>query len=398
MRVCSLAAASGLALTVWLTIVAAPVAAQAPSGFNPAKPFAGVTKAGDWVNRFKPGQPHLVAGDPFGNMTAGEFWRTSWQGQNIDHPERTPASIKGSGGTGVVIRSPYPYKSAQEQYEAWLAAAHGGTKHTAATLPDWSGDWQGSANGVLGYNARLSDTYPAVTTAYQGRYLSILRGEWEGGHQWWPAAFCLPDAFSRFYVEGGVWHFMHDQKMVVVTEDRSENGTRYIYTDGRGFLPENLRFPQWYGQSQGFWDGDELVVWTNQIKPWAMTHGLPEYSDQLEIVERIKRVGDEMLIDITLYDPKVFAFPWHDTATLHPVKDWTTTPSTWTECASTNNVYMNAKGELAEHAPTEPGYLDVSDPEPWLTSYKTWDASHKDLAAHWKPIFDQAAAALSAKK
>ena len=405
MKVLGLGGPVGLGLAACLVLGTAPASAApaapaaAPLGpFDPAKPFAGVTKAGDYTRRFKPGQPDVVAGDPFGNLTAGEFWRGSWQGQNIDHPERAPSTVKGSGGYGVTIKSPYPYKTAEEHWKAWLAAAHGGTKHTAADLPDWSGDWQGGANGLLAYNAKISDVYLSVASAYRTRYMSMLRGEWEGGHQWWPAAFCLPDAFSRVYDGGGVWHFMHDPKMVLVIEDRPENASRYLYTDGRGFLPVEKRFPQWYGQSQAIWDGDELMVWTNQIHPWSMTHGLPEYSDQLEIIERFKRIGDEIEVDITLYDPKVFAFPWHDTATFHLVKDWTTTPSTWTECASTNNVYMNAKGELAEHSPGEVGYLDVSDPEPWLTAYKLWDANHKDEVAHWKPIFDKAAAALDAKK
>ena len=389
---------AGMAWTVaaaaLLTVWSGPVSAQAPAPFNPAKPFAGVTKAGDFVKRFRSGKPDIVAGDPFGNMTSTEFSRGASVGQNLDQLGRTPKSVKGSGGQGVSIRTPYPYKSAAEHYAAWRAAAG----PAPAALPDWSGDWQGESNGVTGYYAKLSDVYLAVAPAYRKRFLTMLRGEWEGGHSWWPAGFCLPDAFSRLYVQDGNWHFMHDSKMVIVTQDRPENTTRYIYTDGRGHLPENLRFPQWYGQSQGFWDGDELVVWTNQVKGWAMTHGLPQYSDDLELIERYKRIGDEMLIDITLYDPQVFAYPWHDTATFHLFKDWTQNPSTWTDCVSTNNVYLNAKGELVEHAPGELGYRDISDPEPWFTAYKLWDENHKDLADHWKPVFDEAGAQLDARK
>src|SRR5688500_10076989 len=39
------------------------------------------------------------------------------------------------------IDSPYPYKTSQEHFEALRRAANGGTKHTAATLPDWTGYW-----------------------------------------------------------------------------------------------------------------------------------------------------------------------------------------------------------------------------------------------------------------
>ena len=81
MRISGLAAASGLVLAAALVLaVGGPASAQLPPNFNPAKPFAGVAKAEDYVKYFKPGAPHVVPGDAFGNMTSGEFWRTSWQG------------------------------------------------------------------------------------------------------------------------------------------------------------------------------------------------------------------------------------------------------------------------------------------------------------------------------
>ena len=102
---------------------------------------------------------------------------------------------------------------------------------------------------------------------------------------------------------------MMDPTIVLIDKDRPNSETRYVYTDGRGFLPESHRFPMWYGESQGFWDGEELIIWTKSFKPWVMTHALPEYSDKLEVIERVKRIGDQILVDITLYDPEAFAFP-----------------------------------------------------------------------------------------
>ncbi len=268
-----------------------------------------------------------------------------------------------------------------------MTAAHGGTQHTQATLPDWTGDWQGASVGVLEGTARISDVVNAVSDEYKPRYLNLLRGEWEGGHQWWPAQFCLPEGFGRLFWIAGTRHFMPDTHMVLINEDRPENATRYIYTDGRGFLPPDKAFPSWYGESEGFWDGDELIVYTKNIKAWAITHGLPEYSDQLQAVERIKRFGNEMLDDITLYDPKAFAFPWHDIAVYKKLKDWTVAPATWSDCVSTNNIYMDAKGVLQERVPGEAGYNDLSDPRPWATAYELWDSAHRQEAAKWKTIF-----------
>ena len=104
-----------------------------------------------------------------------------------------------------------------------------------------------------------------------------------------------------------------DPTIVLIDKDRPNSETRYVYTDGRGFLPESHRFPMWYGESQGFWDGDEFIIWSTNFKAWAITHALPEYSDKLEVIERYKRIGDQILLDMTLYDPEAFAFPWHAT-------------------------------------------------------------------------------------
>jgi hypothetical protein len=103
--------------------------------------------------------------------------------------------------------------------------------------------------------------------------------------------------------------------------------------------------------------------------PWIMAHAEPEYSDQLEVIERIKRIGDNILLDITLYDPLAFAFPWHDTVIFSKVKDWKTSPSTFNECVYTNNTYMDANGDVRERHPGDPEYRDFSDPRPWATVY-----------------------------
>ena len=46
--------------------------------------------------------------------------------------------------------------------------------------------------------------------------------------------------------------------------------------------------PQWFGESEAFWDGDELVVYTKNVRRWMMGVGLPETSDKLEAVMRTR--------------------------------------------------------------------------------------------------------------
>jgi hypothetical protein len=354
------------ALVVTLACVRDGSAQSDQVGFDPAHPFARIKRADEWKALFMSGKPDLVPGDPYANMTSREFSANTWKGQG---PDGKFATARGTGGTGVVIRTPYRYRSAEEHYNAWLAAAGGATRARTA-LPDWSGDWQGGVNGVLRQAAKVSDVMAALSDDYKPRFAQLLRAEVAGRH-WWPTAFCLPDGVGRLYSENGAtWHFMMDRTMVLINKDRPNNETRYIYTDGRGFLPKELQFPQWYGASQGFWDGDELVVWTSQVKAWVIGNGMPEYSDRLEFVERIKRLGDELVGDLTLYDAKAFVFPWHDTLTFGKLRDWTEAPATFSECVSTNNVFLDADGTLREHTPGDPEHRDPSDPRPWATAFE----------------------------
>nr|TFG51763.1 MAG: hypothetical protein E4H34_05865 [Hyphomicrobiales bacterium] len=341
--------------------------------FDPADPFANIASAQEWTGKFASGVPAIDPNDRFRNLTSrewtetGEYETAEQQGLSA---EAFLASFNGSGGSGVQIRSPYPYDTAEQHYDAWLAAANGGTDHSRMSLPDWSGSWQGTSQGVLHQTALVRDVWDAIADDYRPGFQQLLTAELESRH-WWPADTCLPEGFGRFYaLNGAVFHFMMDPTLVLIHKDRPNNETRYIYTDGRGFLPPDFRFAAWFGHSQAFWDGDELVVWTRDIIPWVLTHGLPESSDELQAIERIKKIGDSILLDITLYDPKAFAFPWHDVAEFRRLEDWTTAPETFNECVSTNNVYHDENGNLRQYTPGNPNYRDASDSRPWATVFE----------------------------
>lgn len=377
-----------------LSAATAPRAAEAPAptpgavmgSFDTLHPFRGVKTGDDYVAKFVSGKPNIVAGDPYGNMSGAQFWNQSWFGQNIDHPENTMAAKKGDGGFGVLVKSPYPFKTAEEHYKAWRAAAGGGQKLTQAQLPDWSGDWAGAAQGVISSRAKVSDAMAATSQAYKPRFQKLLEAEWIG-HPWWASQFCFPVGGPAFWAQhaGGVYHFMPDKSMVLAIKDKNIGDSRYIYTDDRGWLPEDKKVPQWYGASQAFWDGDELVVWSGQFKRWIFSHGLGEYSDKMQTVERYKRIGDQFVVDITLYDPEAFAYPWHDVALFRPVRDWTLRPMMFLDCPSTNNVFLNKYGELDERTPNDAGFVDLTDERPWDTAYRLWDQHHDPKTGLLKP-------------
>src|SRR5919109_54757 len=72
----------------------------------------------------------------------------------------------------------------------------------------------------------------------------------------------------------------------------------------QGHSPKDAEFAKWHGESIGFWNGDALIIHTNQIRGWK--GGVSEFSDNLEIVERYRRVGNRIEGEITLYDSEVF--------------------------------------------------------------------------------------------
>ena len=90
----------------------------------------------------------------------------------------------------------------------------------------------------------------------------------------------------------------------MLTDTLVSTQVRWVHTDGKGHRPDDQQFPQWLGESIGFWDGTALVIHTNQIRQWNATHSLFEWSDQLTAVERYERVGNEIVAEVTLYDPR----------------------------------------------------------------------------------------------
>jgi len=87
---------------------------------------------------------------------------------------------------------------------------------------------------------------------------------------------------------------------------------RRIYTDGRGHIPEEDRYPLYNGDSIGFWDGPRLVIHTNQLTSGIYQRRNPDYTDQVETVEIWEKVNDDLIeVDVWVYDPPALAEPWY---------------------------------------------------------------------------------------
>jgi hypothetical protein len=292
--------------------------------------------------------------------------------REIRNLHRTGTTKRGSGTDEKSIVSPYPYKTSMEHYQALLENAKGGTKHTLASLPNWDGHWEPNA-GWLGGQVQVSTIVAALTPTYREYYVQQVKAEAEG-RAWWPSAFCLPDGFIRS-VQGAEQFVNRPGQVIVITSTllQTETQVRWIHTDGRSHAAEDAQFPRWQGESIGFWDGNALVVHTNQIRQWNASRSVMfEWSDQMTAVERYERMGDTIVGEITLYDPVAFVRPLHTRLRFALSKVPGSTPA-YNTCTDSDgpstNVYVNDAGVLSQRTPEDPGYWNPSEPRPWAAHY-----------------------------
>lgn len=134
-----------------------------------------------------------------------------------------------------------------------------------------------------------------------------------------PDANCLPMGFLQFHQQPQPRRIMNvsNPKMLLI-EYEANHGLRHIYMDGRKLPPQGDPQPWWYGYSVGHWDGDTLIVETNNLRGaedspydgWLDVNGSP-YSEQAKFTEKIRRpTYDHLQIDVTLEDPKAYTKPW----------------------------------------------------------------------------------------
>lgn len=275
---------------------------------------------------------------------------------------------KGSASDTYDIKSPYAFRSSREHYDAWLAKANGGTKHTLATLPNWDGVWTVRSGWLDSNDVQASTIAAALTPQYREYYVQMAKAEAEGRH-WWAASFCLPDGFIRGVSRSPQQFAIRPNQVLMLTDTLISTQVRWVHTD-RDHRPAAQQFPQWLGESIGFWDGNALVVHTNQIRQWTASHSLFEWSDQLTAVERYERVGNEIVAEITLYDPVAFLHPLHARLRFVPNPNDRMVYSTCTDTnGPSSNIYARPDGIVDERVPGDPGYWDPNDPRPWAKHF-----------------------------
>ena len=132
-----------------------------------------------------------------------------------------------------------------------------------------------------------------------------------------PDANCMPMGFTQFHQQPQPREIIQlPAKTLILYE--ANYGLRQIYTDGRTLPKQGDPQPQWYGYSVGRWEGETLVVESNNLRGaedspfdgWLDVRGSP-YSRDAKFTERFTRpTFGRLTIDVTVDDPKAYTKPF----------------------------------------------------------------------------------------
>jgi len=128
-----------------------------------------------------------------------------------------------------------------------------------------------------------------------------------------PIMTCQPMGIPREGTPRRIFQTANDITMLYTTSDYGGGNRefRVIPTDGRKHDPKKAIEGTYMGYTVGSWEGDTLVLDSISFvdTTWLGRGGL-FHSDNMHIVEKFTRKGDEILYEITIEDPDVLVEPW----------------------------------------------------------------------------------------
>ena len=142
-----------------------------------------------------------------------------------------------------------------------------------------------------------------------------------------PDGLCLPQGPLQYHIDPQPLKIVQTPTQIRIIYE-SNYGLRTIYMDGRKLPPLGEPQPFWHGYSVGRWEGDTLVVESNNFRgvdPDAVKNGEPSsfhgvgwldhrgspYTESMKLTERFRRVNYGHLdIEFTVDDPRAYTKPF----------------------------------------------------------------------------------------
>lgn len=236
-----------------------------------------------------------------------------------------PAGAQGRGGRGgpptpeqVAAQAAWQplhdmalkYKTGLDLYNALKTAARGGQVNPPyAQLPDWAGLWAVVRGGTGFVAAFPGGVMPKLTPAAQAKIKENAELAAKGASYQENISDCGPPGYPMWLGIPFNREFIVRPEQTWLTSE-TVNNVRRIYTDGRNHPPVDDRFPLYYGDSVGFWDGRKLIVHTSQLKARSLA-GRLNNGEEMETVEVWEQIDPQTIeTKVWLYDPAVYVEPW----------------------------------------------------------------------------------------
>jgi hypothetical protein len=119
---------------------------------------------------------------------------------------------------------------------------------------------------------------------------------------------CAPKGPTISWLDMYPFEIIQSPKRILLMFELNHD-IRQVWMDGR---PHPKDFGHnWMGHSIGHWEGDTLVIDTIGLNDltWLDPAG-HIHSNELHLIERLRRAGDKLSLNITFDDPKAFTMPW----------------------------------------------------------------------------------------
>jgi|GEM_PF-1426013 hypothetical protein len=169
-------------------------------------------------------------------------------------------------------------------------------------LPNLSGSWRGGGGGGPGSNPWAGMKLNAAGQTYQNNY--------DPGTMDLAYTECAPQGLIRMVTNGqrlGITQ--HDDYLLI--DQELDGSQRIVYLDGREPATNELT-P--LGHSVGRYEGDTLIIETNQLLGGPTGPRGNVLTDQVTVVERYTRAdsGEEsaLQLEVSISDPGHLAEPW----------------------------------------------------------------------------------------
>jgi len=219
--------------------------------------------------------------------------------------------------------------------QVWGQAPSPSASHSTEAHPDLTGVWNGAT--VAGPYIKSADPLAALLPARDGDLVNFER---DGAlirrsnpnkplykPQYWekvqkldqneneadPSYGCAPGGVPRIGPPAKIVQTPTELVFLYVSPPAQGWGDAYrvIPTDGRAHTPLDQLDGTWNGESVGHWEGDTLVVDTIGFNDtsWLDIGGY-FHSENMHVIERIRRDGDTLTWQATVEDPDVLLKPW----------------------------------------------------------------------------------------